>query len=274
MINCRHRILPDQLFSRYLNSHIAGLGPHITVGQLEPGPGKGIGELIRVCQVITGNFFVNRVKLERQVCRGHHGATSLRRIMGINHHILVLNILGQPDIGTCRTLEQFPLILEHHLQVTHIPSGWIWFPGPFNAAGDSVAPFAALKAADPAQSLLLKSSGLRLRPDMIGSTGTVAFAKGMTTCNQGHGFFIVHGHPGKGLPDIMSRLCRNRLPIGPLRIDVDQAHLHRSQRIFKITFTAVALVSQPFVLSSPVDILLRLPDIFTATGKAEGLEAH
>src|SRR5690606_27949799 len=36
----RHRVLPDQVFGRYVRADIAGLGPHVTVGQLEPGAGK------------------------------------------------------------------------------------------------------------------------------------------------------------------------------------------------------------------------------------------
>jgi hypothetical protein len=44
MIDCGHRVLPDQFFGRDLRAEIARTGAHVAVGQLEPRPGKGVGE--------------------------------------------------------------------------------------------------------------------------------------------------------------------------------------------------------------------------------------
>ena len=43
---------------------------------------------------------------------------------------------------------------------------------------------------------------------------------------------------------------------------------------FKIPVTSVTLISEPFAFRSPIDVLLRLPNIFTSTCKAECFESH
>src|SRR6185369_2689923 len=58
-----------------------------------------------------------------------------------------------------------------------------------------------------------------------------------------------------------------------LRIDVDEAHLHRTKRLLKLALAAVAFVAEPGALRAPIE-LLGLPGVGPAAGKAEGLEAH
>ena len=48
MIRRRDRVLPDQVFSWHLGTHIAGLWSHIAVCQLEPGACKRIGKLVHI----------------------------------------------------------------------------------------------------------------------------------------------------------------------------------------------------------------------------------
>jgi hypothetical protein len=73
----------------------------------------------------------------------------------------------------------------------------------------------------------------------------------------------------------MSRAERSGsgLAVGPLGVDVDQAHLHGAHVLGELAVTAVALVAQPGVLRAPED-LLRLPDVGSPEGEAEGLEPH
>jgi hypothetical protein len=44
----RDRVLPDQRLLGDQRAEVAGLGAHVAVGQLEPGAGEGVGELVRV----------------------------------------------------------------------------------------------------------------------------------------------------------------------------------------------------------------------------------
>ncbi|EEF93589.1 hypothetical protein CATMIT_01779, partial [Catenibacterium mitsuokai DSM 15897] len=64
------------------------------------------------------------------------------------------------------------------------------------------------------------------------------------------------------------------IAVGALRIDVDQAHLHRAERIFQHAIAAVALVAEPFGFHAPVHAFFGFPHVGAAAGEAEGLEAH
>ena len=66
MIDCGHRVLPDQFLCRHLRAEIARAGAHIAVDQLEPGPGEGICQLVRVLVEAPGDLFVDRVEPSRQ----------------------------------------------------------------------------------------------------------------------------------------------------------------------------------------------------------------
>ena len=66
---------------------------------------------------------------------------------------------------------------------------------------------------------------------------------------------------------------RIRVAVGPLRIDVDQAHLHVTEGFGELPVPAVALVAEPGVLGAPVD-LFGLPDVLAPEAEAERLEPH
>ena len=65
-----------------------------------------------------------------------------------------------------------------------------------------------------------------------------------------------------------------RVAVGPLRVHVDQTHLHGTQGIVEVPVAAVALVAQPLVLGAPVDVVFRFPDVLATAAEAERLEAH
>ncbi len=85
---------------------------------------------------------------------------------------------------------------------------------------------------------------------------------------------VVHGHPSERLADVPGRGNRVRIAVRPLGVHVDQAHLHRAERIGKLPVAAVALVAEPGVLGAPVDVLLGLPDVLASAAETERLEAH
>src|SRR5262249_28446967 len=81
-------------------------------------------------------------------------------------------------------------------------------------------------------------------------------------------------HAAERLADVARRGDRVRVAVRPLRVHVDEAHLHRGQGLFQVAFTAVALVVEPRGLGAPEDVLVGLPGVLAATGEAEGREAH
>ena len=85
MIDCGHRVLPDQFLCRNLRAEIARARAHIAVGQLEPRPGEGVCQLVRVLVEAPGDLFIDRVDLQGNVRGQHAGRTTLRRVVGIRH---------------------------------------------------------------------------------------------------------------------------------------------------------------------------------------------
>ena len=77
----------------------------------------------------------------------------------------------------------------------------------------------------------------------------------------------------EGLSNVPGGSQRIRVAVGPLRVHVDQAHLHGAERIGELPVAAVALVSEPRVLRAPED-LVGLPDVLSPEAEAERLEPH
>ena len=173
-----------------------------------------------------------------------------------------------------RALGQLPLVAEQVLEEVVAPPGRRRGPGDLQPAADLVAAHAGAEAALPAEALLREAAGLGHRAHMRRVASTMGLAEAVAAGDQGHGLLVVHRHAREGLADVARRRERIRRAVRPLRIDVDQAHLHRGQRVLQDPVTRVARVAEPGVLRPPVDVLLRLPDVRAPAAEAEGLEPH
>jgi hypothetical protein len=119
----------------------------------------------------------------------------------------------------------------------------------------------------------------RLRTHLVGIARAVALAERVPAGDEGNGLLVVHAHP----PNV-SRMSRAEaagvgIAARAFRIDVDEAHLHRRQRILEHTlligFLGIeAAVAQPLFLGAPVDVLLRFPRVRAAAAEAEHRPAH
>ena len=109
---------------------------------------------------------------------------------------------------------------------------------------------------------------------MFRIAGAVGLAERVAARDEGHRLLVVHRHASEDLADIPRRSDRVRVAVRAFRVDVNQAHLHGSERIFEIPVAGVALVTQPLVLGAPVDVLFRFPDVLTPAAETEGLETH
>ena len=58
--------------------------------------------------------------------------------------------------------------------------------------------------------------------------------EGMAAGNQCHGLFVAHGHASESSANVMRRRDRVGLAVRAFRVDVNQAHLHGGQRVFKV----------------------------------------
>ena len=103
----------------------------------------------------------------------------------------------------------------------------------------------------------------------------MGLAEGVTAGDERHRLLVVHRHAGEGLADIPGRGDRVRIAVRAFRVHVDQAHLHRSERILEVPLSGIALVAtQPGLLGAPIDVMIRLPDVLATATEAEGLESH
>ena len=102
----------------------------------------------------------------------------------------------------------------------------------------------------------------------------MSFTKGVSTGYESNGFFVVHRHSSERFADVLSGSKCTRITVRSLGINIDQSHLNSLKRIIEFPITFVALVSKPFGLRSPVNILFRLPGIFASTSKSESLKTH
>ena len=114
----------------------------------------------------------------------------------------------------------------------------------------------------------------RLRPHQRRIAGAVGLAEGVTAGDQRDRLLVVHRHARESLADVAGRSERIRLAVRAFRVDVDQAHLHGAEVTREFAVAAVALVRQPLAFGTPVDVLVRLPDVLATAAEAERLEAH
>src|ERR1700686_1345414 len=99
----------------------------------------------------------------------------------------------------------------------------------------------------------------------------MGLAEGVAAGDERNRLLVVHRHASEGFADVARRRDGIGIAVRSFRVDVDQPHLHRAERLMQLAFTAVALVAQPAALGAPVE-LLRLPGVWPATGEAERLE--
>ena len=70
-----------------------------------------------------------------------------------------------------------------------------------------------------------------------------------------HRLLVVHAHAREGGADVGHRVLRHGVGVVPLRVHVDQTHLCRPQRLFKLAVAVVPLVvhCKKRVLRAPSD---------------------
>ena len=274
MVDGRNRVLPE-LGGRHVRSEAAGVRAHVAVRELIPGLGEGVGELGRIIEPALGDLGISRIHLQGDVGREHHRRVALRLVVRVRHGVLRGAALGRPLMGAGGGLGEFPFVAPEVLEVFVRPAGGRAGPGAFKAAGDRVDSVALAEGVLPAEAHLFERGAFGFRTDVAdGSGGAVGLAEGVTTGDERDGLFVVHRHAREGVADVAGGSERVGLAVGAFGVDVDQAHLDRAERVGELAVAGVALVAEPFGLRAPVDVFLRFPDVRTAAGEAEGLEAH
>src|SRR5262249_22760266 len=255
---------------------IAGARAHVAVRELEPRPGERIGELVWMLIEAPGNLLVGWIHPQSEVRDQHGRRMTLRRIEGIRNR--GGSALRPELIGPSRALLQLQFIFEQFLEKAVAPLRRRRAPGDFRTTGDRVFAFARAELALPAKALFLDQRSFRLGADQHGIAGAVSLAEAVSTSDERNRLLVVHRHALEGLANVDGGGNRIRLEVRSIRIHVDEAHMHGTQRILEIADAAVALVAtrirEPGFLLAPIDDLVGLPHIGAPAAEAECLEAH
>ena len=69
----------------------------------------------------------------------------------------------------------------------------------------------------------------------------MGLAEGVAAGDQRDGFLVVHRHAAEGVADVVGRRERIGIAVRAFGVDVNQAHLHRGQRILQIAAVDVSI---------------------------------
>ena len=244
------------------------------MGQFEPSARKRIRKGLGVLVEIFGNGAVKRIHTQCEVCCEHDRRMALACVVSIWHGLGGAGIGRDPLRGPRWAFGFDPFIAKQSIEIGIVPGCRCFRPSAFKAARDSMGPFAAFESVFPAKTQIFDGCGFGLGADKGRVTCAVGFTKRVSTCDQGHRFFVVHRHARKGFTNINRGSQRIRIAVRPFGVNIDQAHLYRRQWVFQIAFAAIAIIAEPFIFCAPIDVFLGLPHIGTPACEAKGFEPH
>src|SRR5215469_15788444 len=243
------------------------------MGQFKPCLGERISELLWILEPALCDRAIDRVHPQSEIRREHNRGVPLLWIVGIRNRVGCGAVLGNPLVLTGRALAEFPLKAVEIFQKVVVPLYWVVSPRALQTAGERVGAFATAIGVSPSQALLFDWGRLRFAAYVAFRYRTMSFSEGMPADNQRSSLHVVHRHPAEGLPDIKSRSHWIGLSLRAFRIDVNQSHLNRAERMVPLTGFLVAGIGQPFILGTPVRLVF-LPDILAPSAETKRLEAH
>ncbi|MGY4499848.1 hypothetical protein ACVWYH_003779 [Bradyrhizobium sp. GM24.11] len=136
VVDLRNRILPDQRLLRHQRAEVALNRTHVAVGELEPGAGERVRELIGIFEEAARDLLIGRIHAQREVGRQHRRAMLLRLVERIRNDRV--GILGRPLVRTARALRQLPFVVEQVLEEIVAPLRRRGGPGHLDTAGDGI----------------------------------------------------------------------------------------------------------------------------------------
>ena len=109
-------------------------------------------------------------------------------------------------------------------------------------------PLVIVSAPLPVPKLFFQPRPCSSRPAASGSAPTLdagaapwVLPKVVAADDERDGFFVVHRHAAEGVADILGRRDRIGIAVRTFGVDVNQAHLHRGQRILQVARVDVAI---------------------------------
>ena len=203
---------------RDLRAEVARDRAHVAVRQLEPRPGEGVRELVRVLEEAPRDRLVDRVEPQREVGRQHRRGRASSTGRGDPARCSPRRRPSAPTgCAPAGLLRQLPLVAEQVLEEAVVPRRRRGRPGDLEAAGDRVAALAGAEAVLPAEALLLEGGGLGLGADVLVRVGrAVGLAERVAAGDERDGLLVVHRHAAERLADVPGRGERVRVAVRAL----------------------------------------------------------
>src|SRR5258708_4582721 len=221
------------------------------------------------------DLLVRRVESQGEARGEHRGRAALRLVVRIRNRVRSLAAFRGPLKGAGWALRQLPVAAEQVLEEVVAPFARGRGPDDIDAAGDRVIAFARDEFILPGEALLVDGGALGFGADIdLRIGGAVGLAESMAAGDQRDGFFVIHRHALERFANVARRGDRIGLAVWPLWIDVDEAHLHRAERMLQLAVAEIALIRQPLAFGTPVDGIVGLPAVRASAGEAERLESH
>src|SRR4029434_7525619 len=143
-------------------------------------------------------------------------------------------MFGFPLMRTGGALRHFPFVTEQVRKEVVAPLRRRRGPRDFEAAGDRVASVARAKGVPPAKALFFDAGTFRFRTDVLARVGSaMGLAERVSAGDEGSRVLVVHRNARERLADIAGGSEWVRIAVRTFRIDVNQTHLDRTERIRK-----------------------------------------
>ena len=190
--------------------------PHVAVGQLEPGAGEGVGELVRDAR---GSGARSSRRPGRTAGRGRwsawsgHAFSPVMRRRGCRRGAFL----------ACHCLAPAGLLVSSHSNLKRFSKKWllhrvgVWLQVTSRPAVMASAPMPVpcwLRQPRPWSSITAPSGS---GPTKRGIARAVGLAEGVAAGDQGDGLLVVHRHAGEGLADVAGRGERIGVAVRALR---------------------------------------------------------
>ena len=224
--------MPDQVFGGHFGADVAHLRAHVAVCELEPRTRKHLGEVVRVFVEALRNHTVRRVHLHGHVGVGHDGVVANAGVFHIDRFVFFQDVDGFPLPRASGALFELPVVGEQEVEIAVVPLGGVGGPCAFDAAGHGVSAHTTAGVVHPTQALFDHVCAFWIRAQVLRLAIAVALAHGVAARREGHGFFVVHGHAGKGQAHVLRCAQWVGLAVHAFGVHVDQAHLHSGQGVF------------------------------------------
>mmetsp|Transcript_25902 Transcript_25902/g.74897 ORF Transcript_25902/g.74897 Transcript_25902/m.74897 type:complete len:212 (+) Transcript_25902:1498-2133(+) len=106
---------------------------------------------------------------------------------------------------------------------------------------------------------------------------TMRFSECVPSSDQSNRFLVIHRHPTECRANVMSSIQRVAIARRSFRIHINQSHLHRAKRFLQVArsmLRSVSLIRQPFLLGTPVDLIVRRVRVGPAKCESESPKTH